>query len=346
MTQPDSHAPHPLAGIGFDDARVAETQAVGLLPEMASRVTRVDRGWATIRGSRASRKVPLKECPPIVVGDWLVGAGNGELVRLERRTLLARRAVSTRVEPQLMAANVDVVLITWALDTQVGLGRLRDMIALARDSGALPVLVLSKADVVTTIDDLLHDLVGDLDGIEVVTTSTVTGQGFDRLREITAGRTIVLLGSSGAGKSTLTNWLLDDDVQATGAVGRGGEGRHTTSSRELLSLPGGGAVIDLPGIRVATRWEEDEGPEPQHLDLDLDLDLADLADLATQCRFSDCTHRNTTGCALERAVAEGAISASQRDDYLAQSEERASRQEERSAAGRSSERARNRRPRP
>lgn len=337
MSQSDNHAPHPLAGIGFDEARVAETRAAGLLPEMAARVMRVDRGWATIRGGGASRKVPLKECPPIVVGDWLVDAGDGALVRLERRSLLVRRAVSARVEPQLMAANVDVVLITWALDSQVGLGRLRDMIALARDSGGLPVLVLSKVDVVTTVDDLLCDLAGDLGGIEVVTTSTVTGQGFDRLREITAARTIVFLGSSGAGKSTLTNLLLDKDIQATGAVGRGGEGRHTTTSRELLPRPGGGAVIDLPGIRAAERWGEDEGPELQHLD---------LAELATQCRFSDCTHRNTTGCALERAVAEGVISASQRDDYLAQSEERASRQEERSAAGRSSQRARNRRPRP
>lgn len=347
MTRSDRSAPHPLAGIGFDGSRVAETLAGGLLPESAVRVTRVDRGWATVQSAGATRKVPLKECPPIVVGDWLADAGDGVLVRLERRTLLVRQAVSTRVEPQMMAANVDVVLITWALDSQVGLARLRDLIALARDSGALPVLVLSKTDVVASVDDLFHGLEGELEGIEVVTTSTVTGQGFDRLRQITAGRTIVFLGSSGAGKSTLTNLLLDDDVRATGEVGRSGEGRHTTSSRQLLPLPDGGAVIDLPGIRAATRWENDEGLEPQDPDPDPDPDLdLDLADLATQCRFSDCTHRNTTGCALERAVAEGLISASRRDDYLARTEQQATRHEERSAAGRSSERARNRRPRP
>ncbi len=342
MTRSDSHAPHPLAGIGFDEARVAETLAAGLVPETAARVMRVDRGWATVGGGGVSRRVPLTECPPIVVGDWLVDGGDGGLVRLERRSLLVRRAVSTRVQPQLMAANVDVVLITWALDTQVGLGRLRDMIALARDSGAQPVLVLSKADVRATVDDLVDDLGRDIDGIEVVTSSALTGQGLDRLREIMAARTIVFLGSSGAGKSTLTNRLLDDAVQATGAVGRGGEGRHTTSSRELLPLPGGGAVIDLPGIRAATRWEKEEGLEIQPVDPQ-DIDLADLA---TQCRFSDCTHRNTIGCAIEGAVVEGVISASRRDDYLEQSEERASRQEERSAADRSSQRARNRRPRP
>ena len=279
VTQSDSRGPHPLAGIGFDEARVAETLAAGLLPELASRVVRVDRGWASIQSDGATRKVPLRDCPPIVVGDWLVDAGDGALVRLERRSLLVRRAVSTRLEPQMMAANVDVVLVTWALDSQVSSTRLRDMIALARDSGARPVLVLSKVDVVTTIDDLLRELDGVLEGVEVVTTSAVTGQGLDRLREITAGRTIVLLGSSGAGKSTLTNLLLGDEAHETGEVGRRGEGRHTTSSRELLPLPGGGAVIDSPGIRAATMWGEEEGVKLQH--------LADLDALADQCRFND-----------------------------------------------------------
>jgi ribosome biogenesis GTPase / thiamine phosphate phosphatase len=336
VTQSDSRGPHPLAGIGFDEARVAETRAAGLLPELASRVVRVDRGWATIQSDRTTRKVPLRDCPPIVVGDWLVDAGDGVLVRLERRSLLVRRAVSTRLEPQMMAANVDVVLVAWALDSQVSSGRLRDMIALARDSGARPVLVLSKVDVVTTFDDLLHELDGILEGVEVVPTSVVTGQGLDRLREITAGRTIVLLGSSGAGKSTLTNLLLGKEAQETGEVGRRGEGRHTTSHRELLPLPGGGAVIDSPGIRAATMWGEGEGEgaELQHPDLDA---------LAEQCRFSDCTHRDTTGCALERAVVEGVISANQRDEYLAFIEEKAVLDEERSAAGRKVERARNRR---
>jgi ribosome biogenesis GTPase len=334
VTQSDIPGPHRLAGIGFDEARVAETLAAGLLPESASRVVRVDRGWATIQGDGATRKVPLRDCPPIVVGDWLVDGGDGELVRLERRSLLVRRAVSTRHEPQMMAANVDVVLVTWALDSQVSSGRLRDMIALARDSGARPVLVLSKVDVVTTVDDLLHELDGILEGVEVVATSVETGQGLDRLREITAGRTIVLLGSSGAGKSTLTNLLLGKEAQETGEVGRSGEGRHTTSRRELLPLPGGGAVIDSPGIRAATMWGEGESTELQHLDLDA---------LAEQCRFSDCTHRDTTGCALERAVAEGVISATQRDQYLTFIEEKAVLEEERSAAGRKVDRARNRR---
>jgi ribosome biogenesis GTPase len=337
VTNSDGGGPHPLAGIGFDQARVEETLAAGCLPELAARVVRVDRGWATIQGGGAYRKLLLKECPPIVVGDWLVDDGHGTLVRLERRSLLVRRAVSTRVEPQMMAANIDVVLVTWALDSQVSTGRLRDMIVMARDSGARPVLVLSKRDVVTTIDDLLHEVQAVLHGVEVVTTSAVTGEGLDRLREITSGRTIVLLGSSGAGKSTLTNLLLGDEARETGEVGRSGEGRHTTTSRELLPLPGGGAIIDSPGIRAATLWGEGEGVKLHYLDLDA---------LADQCRFSDCTHRDTTGCALERAVSEGTVSATRRDEYLAFIQGQAALKEERSAAGRKLDRARNRRRRP
>lgn len=335
MTEPAGRDPHPLAAIGFDEERVAETVAAGLLPGSASRVVRIDRGWATIQGGETTRRVPLRRCPPIVVGDWLVEGGDGSQVRLERRTVLVRRSVSTRLEPQLMAANVDVVLVTWALDSQVSSEGLRDMLGLAGGSGARVVLVLSKVDVDTTGDDLLRDLDDVLDGVEVVATSVVTGEGLDRIREITAGRTVVLLGSSGAGKSTLTNLLLGDTSQLTGAVGRGGQGRHTTTSRELLALPGGGAVIDSPGIRAATVW--DEGARAQHLDLDA---------LADQCRFTDCAHGSTKGCALERAVAEGVITAERRDRYLASIEEQAALTEARSAAGRKLERDRNRRPRP
>ena len=221
-----------------------------------------------------------------MVGDWLAEDDSGTLVRLERSSLLVRRAVSAKAEPQLMAANVDVVLVTWGMDTQVSSGRCRDMLVLARDSGARPVLVLSKVDVGTGVDELLAELDGFLDGVEVMTSSAVTGEGFDRLRELTTDCTIVLLGSSGAGKSTLTNLLLGVEAQETGDVGRSGEGRHTTTSRELLPLPGGGAIIDSPGIRAATVWEDEEDDTKEVVSRFPDLD-----ELAEECRFSDCTHR-------------------------------------------------------
>jgi ribosome biogenesis GTPase / thiamine phosphate phosphatase len=342
VTPSDHQGAHPLAHLGFDHARVEEALAADLAPGLAARVVRIDRGWATLQGARKVRRVPLRDCPHIVVGDWLVPDGLGTLQRLGRRSLLVRRSVSGRDEPQHMAANVDVVLVTWALDTRVGSARLKDMLALARDSGATPVLVLSKVDA-GDADDAAPDLLGDLGdsvaGIEVVTTSTVTGEGLDRLRELTGGRTVVLLGASGAGKSTLTNILLGDDAMATGEVGRTGEGRHTTTRRELLPLPGGGAIIDTPGIRAASAWEDEatgEVPSP----------FPDLDDLAEECRFSDCTHDGTPGCALGRAVDDGELAPSRLAAYRAFVTELAGRTEARESAARQDRRDRNRRHRP
>ena len=339
MTPDDDQGAHPLAPLGFDRARVEETVAAGFAPGLVARVVRIDRGWATLQGTRRTRRVALRECPQIVVGDWLVPDGQGVLQRLERRSLLVRRSVSGRDEPQLMAANVDVVLVTWALDTRVGSSRLTDMVALARDSGAVPVLVLSKVDTSDSGEALLAGMDEELDGVEVVTTSTVTGEGLDRLAELTSGRTVVLLGASGAGKSTLTNVLLGTDAQETGDVGRTGEGRHTTTRRELLPLPGGGAIIDTPGIRAATTWDdpdEEEAPSP----------FPDLDELAEECRFADCTHDGTPGCALARAVDEGDLTPRRRAEYLDYLTGHTARVEARSAAERLGRRERNRRQRP
>jgi ribosome biogenesis GTPase / thiamine phosphate phosphatase len=328
MTEPDASLPHPLAALGFDGGRVAEAVAAGTDPGTAARVVRMDRGWATLQDREGTRRVRLHDCPPIVVGDWLVRGADGTLLRLDRRSLLVRRSVSGRDEAQEMAANVDLVLVTWALDTRVGNARLRDMLVLARESGAVPVLVLAKVDTSASVEGLLAELDGVLDGIEVVTTSAVTGEGIDRLRELASGATIVLLGSSGAGKSTLTNELLGVESRETADVGRSGEGRHTTTNRELLPLPGGGAIIDTPGIRAATPWEdeeEDDGAESRFPDLD---------ELAEECRFSDCAHRDTPGCALDRAMAAGELTRARRDGYLDYVAERSAREDVRAAAGR------------
>lgn len=334
MPAPDASPPHPLAAIGFDRARVDEAAAADIPPATAARVVRMDRGWATLQGVDGTRRVRLRECPPIVVGDWLGVGTDGSLTRLGRRSLLVRRAAD-KDEPQQMAANVDVVVVTWALDTRVGSGRLRDMLVLAHESGATPVLALSKMDVAESVDGLLAELDGALDGVEVVTTSAVTGEGLERLQAIASGRTVVLLGSSGAGKSTLTNVLLGADERATAEVGRTGDGRHTTTSRELLPLPGGGAIIDTPGIRAAAAWDDEDEEEPESR-------FPDLDELAEECRFSDCTHHSTPGCALDRSVADGTLSAHRRDEFLAYVAERATRNDARSAAGRQHARDRDR----
>ena len=334
MPGPDAALPHPLADLGFDGTRVDEAVAAGTDPAAAARVVRMDRGWATLQGADGTRRVRLRECPPIVVGDWLGLDADGTLVRMARRSLLVRKAAD-RDEPQQMAANVDVVVVTWALDTRVSTGRLRDMLVLARESGAVPVLALSKIDIAEPVDGLLAELDDVLDDVEVVTTSAVTGEGMDRLLAIATGRTIVLLGSSGAGKSTLTNVLLGVDSRETADVGRTGDGRHTTTNRELLPLPDGGAIIDTPGIRAAAAWEDEDEAEPESR-------FPDLDELAEECRFSDCAHHATPGCALDRAVADGELAPSRRDQYLAYVAERSTRQDARSAAGRQHARDRDR----
>ena len=339
MTAADDQGAHPLAAIGFDRARVEETVAAGYAPGLVARVVRIDRGWATLQGTRRTRRVALRECPQIVVGDWLVPDGQGVLQRLERHSLLVRRSVSGRDEAQPMAANVDVVVVTWALDTRVGSSRLTDMLALARDSGAVPVLVLSKVDTSDSGEALLDELGDGLAGVEVVTTSTVTGEGLDRLAGLTAGSTVVLLGASGAGKSTLTNILLGVDAQETGDVGRTGEGRHTTTRRELLPLPGGGAIIDTPGIRAATTWDDPDEEEPPS-------PFPDLDELAEECRFSDCAHDGTPGCALDRAVADGTLTRRRLAEYLDYLAGHTALVEARATADRLGRRERNRRQRP
>ncbi len=340
MPSTEDRGSHPLAALGFDRARVEEAVAAGWDPDLAARVVRIDRGWTTLQGADSARREQLRDCPQIVVGDWLVPDGTGVLHRLDRRSLLVRLSVSGRDEPQHMAANVDGVLVTWALDTRVGNSRLQDMLALARDSGAVPILVLSKVDASDAADGLLTELADELDGVEVVTTSTVTGEGLDRLRDVAKGATVVLLGASGAGKSTLTNILLGADAMETGDVGRTGEGRHTTTRRELLPLPGGGAIIDTPGIRAASTWDdpddETEAPSP----------FPDLDDLAEECRFSDCAHDGTPGCALERAVADGDLDRTRLRAYLAYLTDHNVAVEARAAADRLGRRERNRRPRP
>lgn len=323
-----------LSLIGLDDARRAEVRRRHREVAKVSRVIRMDRGWATLQTATESVRVPLRECPPIVVGDWLVDGPDG-LERLERRSLLMRRAVSERIEPQLMAANIDLVIVTWALDSRVRSNRLKELILMARDSGAEVLVLLTKQDLFPRSVAILKSEVAEvLEGVEVRALDARSEDAIEMIRPLVANRTIVFLGASGAGKSTLTNLLLEDHDQETAAVGRTGEGRHTTTSRQLFAIDGGGAIIDSPGIRDVTVWGEGEG---------LKASFPELDELAEQCRFSDCTHRSIDGCALSLAVAEGVVSAGRRDQYLEFLEEQRSLDAEREALERKITRAKNRR---
>lgn len=268
---------------------------------------RADRGsvLAITSDGPLQLRVPPSLDPRPTVGDWLAlrpGAAEGSSARigalLPRQSLLRRSAADANGY-QSLAANVDLVLITSGLDRPVKAGRINRVAAQAWDAGAQPVLVLTKAAGIE-VDSARIEL--EHPGMQVLLTSAQEGQGLVALAELLAGRTSVLVGESGAGKSTLTNALLGRSAEAIGAVRAGDhKGRHTTTARQLHLLPGpaGGAIIDTPGIRAVGLWTDPES---------VDASFADISDLATDCRFSDCAHGGEPGCAVLAAVAAGQLS--------------------------------------
>jgi ribosome biogenesis GTPase len=259
-------------------------------------------------GQHEQRPVLAAVDPTPVVGDWVAVDGDAIVATLPRASLLRRRDPD-REEEQAMAANVDDVLIVCGLDRPVKPGRIQRTIAVAWDAGAVATVVLTKADLVDDPEASAEDVRRSCPGTDVIVSSTVDGSGVDAVRELTRGRTIVLLGESGAGKSTLTNALVGTDVAATGAVRAGdAKGRHTTTARLLHLLPSGGVLIDTPGIRSVG------------LMVDADAVAAtfdDVSTLATECRFSDCAHDGEPGCAVEAAVAAGDLEIERVDAWRA-----------------------------
>jgi ribosome biogenesis GTPase len=240
-----------------------------------------------------------------VVGDWvgarMVSADESLIeVVLPRKSLFSRRSAGGRVEEQPVTANVDVAFLVCGLDGDFNLRRLERYLAVTAASGAQPVVVLNKADVCESVAARMGEtqVVAGATPIEI--TSAVTGHGVESLRRrLVPARTGVLLGSSGAGKSTLINLLLGEERLRTESVRLSdSRGRHTTTHRELLPLPGGGVVIDTPGMRELGLWADSGSVESV---------FAEIAELAGGCRFSDCRHSGEPGCAVEEAVRDGTL---------------------------------------
>ena len=294
-----------LFSLGWDEAwSETFTPYAGLDP---GRVARVDRGRCDVLTEHGEIQAGWRGAPPCA-GDWvalrgLPDGGHQVAAVLPRRTALVRGGVARESrgglsgdsQGQLLAANVDVVLIVEPASPDTGLARIERLLALAWQSGATPYVVITKADLAADLPGLLETVTTTAPGVDVHAVSAVTGEGIEAVRAVATG-TSVLLGPSGAGKSTLVNELAGEDVMRTQAIrASDGRGRHTTTHRELVIVPGG-LVIDTPGVRRVGLYEAEEG---------LAQAFADIEDLAAECRFGDCAHAAEPGCAVLAAVESG-----------------------------------------
>ena len=240
------------------------------------------------------------------VGDWVAFAHKpGEELAtirhlLPRRSRFSRRSAGSRSVEQVVAANVDTVLLMMGLDADFNLRRLERYLAVALSSGAAPVIVLNKADLCTDLATRRAEVAALAQAVPIVVTRLDAPDGHAAVSAcFSPARTVALLGSSGVGKSTLLNRLLGEELQRTGAVrAADGRGKHTTTGAQLFRLPGGALVIDTPGMRELQLWEADAG---------LDSTFEDVEALAAGCRFRDCSHGEEPGCAVRAALASGAL---------------------------------------
>lgn len=326
---PPGSTPPDLAALGWNELVDAEWRAAmstaqgrggaarvvapGRVVSTSRRFTYVATGREVVRATAA-----LDLDPSPVTGDWVgiePGSQDDEPIVttvLARRTELARRDPSGRSTAQVLAANVDVVMVVLGLDRPVKAGRVERSLVLARDAHATAVLVLTKTDAVVEatvrrVVERVHELAGDA---PVVAVSVRNGRGLRTLHSLLDDhRTVVLLGESGAGKSSLLNGLAGTTIQRTAEVRAGdAKGRHTTVTRDLVVLPTGGIVIDTPGLRGLGLVDAHDG---------LDATFAEVATLAAHCRFRDCRHDREPGCAVRTAVDDGVLPAGRLDRYLA-----------------------------
>jgi ribosome biogenesis GTPase / thiamine phosphate phosphatase len=277
------------------------------------------------------------------VGDWVAldppdeGRSTIRAV-LTRRTAFVRTAASDQhriSEQQVVAANVDTVFLVSALVDDYNLRRVERYLVLAWESGAQPVVVLTKSDLCDDVEGAIAEIVSVAVGVPVHAVSNVTGAGVDELRPYFAGnRTVAALGSSGVGKSTLINSLSGHEVMATGTVRRDGRGRHTTTRRELIAVPGGGFFLDTPGMRELQLAEATGGIEEA---------FDDLFELFALCRFSDCAHESEPGCAVRDALRDGRLEPARWRSYSKLQRELATLERKLDARARSEERKKHRR---
>ncbi len=247
------------------------------------------------------------------VGDFVLvnwnEAGNSAIIEslLPRKSAFIRKAAGEPQQEQVVAANIDTVFLCMALNNDFNLRRLERYISIAWDSGAIPVIVLTKSDLCDDLENKLLEVSSIAFGIDILVTTSTEENGYKELLPfLSEGKTIAFIGSSGVGKSTLINRLLGKEQIKTNGLRNDDKGRHTTTRRELFLLPAGGMVIDTPGMREFGMWDNDTG---------IERTFTDIEELAAQCKFRNCTHTNEPGCAIRSALEMGELQADRWKSY-------------------------------
>lgn len=273
-------------------------------------ITEEGEALAEVSGKFRNEALGTESFP--AVGDWVMvdrlNDINGNAIIhhvLRRKSAFERKVAGNRRDIQIVAANIDIIFICMALNNDFNIRRLERYISVAWDSMATPVIILTKSDLCDNVLEKQLEVESVAIGIDVLVTSSMSGEGYELIKNyIGKEKTVAFIGSSGVGKSTLINKLMGEEILLTNGLRNDDKGRHTTTHRELLSLPQGGVVIDTPGMR-----------ELQFITGDVDKSFSDIDEIASNCKFSDCNHESEPGCAVRKAIEDGIIDIERFESY-------------------------------
>jgi ribosome biogenesis GTPase len=312
-----------LSKIGWDNSlnnyvnNLEEDKIIGRIIAVYKNLYKIHTQVGEIFGAlsgKISYSIEEKRHYP-AVGDWVImskvySTEERAIIYdiLPRKSKFSRKQCGNSSDEQIIAANVDICFICMSLNLNFNLRRLERYITMAWESGASPVILLTKADICSDIDKMLSQVEAVSLGIPIHILSVVSGSGLEELNKYLVPRnTAVFIGSSGVGKSSLINALIGNSFQSTNDIGTDDKGRHTTTNRELLILPEGGIVIDTPGMREFHILDSEEG---------FDSTFKDIENLAAKCKFSNCSHKSEPGCAVKIAIETGSLSIGRFNNYI------------------------------